>query len=576
MLLSLLITPVLFALVSFGLAWPCVARLDLPPADKLLASVALSLLGVFLFGGLIYLAAWPNTLALLLPLLALTGVAVRRDEFRQLCSDAAVRQLAIGQLLVAAGAVFWLATIENYSGGGWAGDWYEHWERTRFFLEHWPLDTKFIAQYHLTARPPLANIVTAVFLAMTTADFAHYQLVGTLAASAAFLPAALLAHRWGGNRAIPVLVVLLLVNPLFMQNATFAWTKLPAAFFVLAGVAFFLRAREDESDVSAALLCATNLAAGLLSHYSAGPYVVALALPWLAGGRRGYDRGWWKRTLLMVAAGAAILSTWFGWSLAVYGVRGTFLTNSSVTSPDAIQGNQWSKIALNINDTLIPHFLRTLNPSLIAQRSPWGYLRDWWFQNYQVNLWFAFGSIAAAAIVYQAVRLARERRPGWVLWLNFVVLVAGLGIAVHGQRDHWGLAHICLQPLVIIGLAFLAARWTALGRGWHIALVAGATADFILGILLHFGIQSYALDRWLTPGRPPSDFVTSYNEAALLNLYGKIEHRLAFLTDTLHAPFALWLAAALAVLLLALLRAGSLPNDQKANARPRPDPCLRA
>jgi hypothetical protein len=40
-----------------------------------------------------------------------------------------------------------------------------------------------------------------------------------------------------------------------------------------------------------------------------------------------------------------------------------FLTNSSATSRDVQQGYQLAKIALNFFDTLVPHFLRSLDSS---------------------------------------------------------------------------------------------------------------------------------------------------------------------------------------------------------------------
>jgi len=45
--------------------------------------------------------------------------------------------------------------VRSYSGGEWAGDWYEHYERARFFLERYPLGQKLISVYLLPARPPL-------------------------------------------------------------------------------------------------------------------------------------------------------------------------------------------------------------------------------------------------------------------------------------------------------------------------------------------------------------------------------------------------------------------------------------
>ncbi len=129
------------------------------------------------------------------------------------------------------------------------------------------------------------------------------------------------------------------------------------------------------------------------------------------------------------------------------------------------------------------------------------------------------------------------------------------GVASHGARDHWGLAHICLQALVLLGLAFLAARWDALGRGGRLALVAGATIDLVLGIALHFGVQSFALDRWLLADRPLEETLRSYNEPAFMNLAGKLRNNLPFLSDVVSVPGPVLVGGLAAVLALALVRA---------------------
>src|SRR5262249_59914048 len=89
----------------------------------------------------------------------------------------------------------------------------------------------------------------------TTLFRSHYQLAMTFFSSLTFLPAALLARRFGGCRgAVTALALLFMVNPMFLENATFAWTKLPAAFFVLG------RSEEHTSELQSL----TNLVCRLL------------------------------------------------------------------------------------------------------------------------------------------------------------------------------------------------------------------------------------------------------------------------------------------------------------------------
>ena len=161
-----------------------------------------------------------------------------------------------------------------------------------------------------------------------------------------------------------------------------------------------------------------------------------------------------------------MLALWFGWALAVYGPRGTFRTNTSVTDAATGVGAQLLSGLLNVRDTLVPHFLRAADYGFIAQRNPWGWWRDWFFQLYQINLFILCGSVAWLAIL---AALAKGARPAPAAvpagWAAGIAGVALLGVLVHSARDRWGLAHICLQPLALGGLALLAARWARWGRG---------------------------------------------------------------------------------------------------------------
>lgn len=564
MLPSLLASLGLFAVTSFGLAWPVVGRRTMAPGEKIVTTVALSLLGIYLWGWLIYVWELPRSLMWVLPLAAGAGLVFRLREMGATLRDATARASLIAYGVLTAWCLGWLGTVASYSGGGWVADWFEHWERAQFFLEHGPLDTRFIGRYTLAARPPLANVVEGAFLAITQIDFAHYQVFSTLLATLVLLPAALLAARWGGVRSIWILLAAMMLNPLVVENATFAWTKLPAAFFVLAACHFFLRARTEAEAPVPILLCGVCLAAGMLAHYSTGPYLVVLAIAWLAlGWRTGASPSWRRHTLLAALASVAVLATWLGWALARLGSHTTFLTNPSVTSSDAQEGNQFVKIALNLFDTVVPHFLRSLDPSLIVQRSAWGAARDWFFQCYQINLLFMLGSVGWVVMGRELWRKGHTSTPsaraGWGLAIAAVI---GLGVAVHGQRDHWGLAHICLQALGILGLAFLAARWNQLSRVWRLALGAGAVFDFIFGIALHFGVQSFALDRWFGGPNFPRLIFTSYSDPSTMNLNAKIAHRLAFFSDAMALPLWTWLV------FLGLVAFGAAIGSRRSGAKP--------
>ena len=186
----------LFILLMTGVGWPLAARLTCTPAERLVASVALSWFGVFLVAWVVYVAALPRSVFWLLPLAAVAGVATGWRAWLEVWRDSDVREMAIAQSVVTAWSIGWLALVATYSGGAWVGDWFGHMQRADFFLSRGPRDILFNGFDALTSRPPLANVVFGAFMALTRSDFAHYQLACTFLGSLAFLPAALLVRRF--------------------------------------------------------------------------------------------------------------------------------------------------------------------------------------------------------------------------------------------------------------------------------------------------------------------------------------------------------------------------------------------
>jgi 4-amino-4-deoxy-L-arabinose transferase-like glycosyltransferase len=548
--------------VAFGLSRFFVDRLRLAPGETIVAGAGLSLIAAWAVAWAVFTSGAPLGAYWLLPALAAAGAAAGWRGTSRLAADPLASDLILGQLIVTGWCVAWLSFVRNHSGGAWTGDWVEHWERAGFFLRAWPADRPFYDIYQLPARPPMTNVLTAAFLRMTRADYPHYQIVMTALGSLAYLPTGLLAARFGGRSAARIAAVVLMVNPLFLQNATYPWTKLPAAFFILAGLYFFLRGRDDDGSASrSGVLCALLLGGAVVTHYSAGPYVAVLAAAWIARGfRRGWDPGYARATAAAAAAGALVLAPWFLWSVARYGLHGTFLSNTSVTAFGRWQGNPIVKVVLNLRDTLLPPQLRGFRGALFRQSSPWGALRDQCFLLYQINLPLALGSVGFVVVAREAWRAARAARAAdrrfWVFALaGFVVL----SIAVYGDREHYGIVHICLQSVVLLGLAFLASRWGRLGPGWKVALVLGGTVDFCLGIALQFAVEDFAIDRWMTPARNLAEVSQSYSLVSQENLREKIIAQFSYFADNLAAPPALVLTLMAAILGMALVRASRAP-----------------
>src|SRR5271156_1257231 len=120
-----------------------------------------------------------------------------------------------------------------------------------------------------------------------------------------------------------------------------------------------------------------------------------------------------------------------------------------------------------------------------------GKLRDNFFAIYQTNLIFGMGLIGgpfALWLFYRAMRTraGRER----TFWLYLVPFVVVAGIAVVGERDNIGVAHLTLIPIEALGVTLIAAsfpwpRWTAA------LLIAGCLIDFSLGVFLQARVESF-------------------------------------------------------------------------------------
>jgi 4-amino-4-deoxy-L-arabinose transferase-like glycosyltransferase len=556
MIADALVCLLLVFVVAFGLSRAFADRLRLDPAETVVAGAGLSLVLAWLLAWGIFVTGLPTRAYAAIPVLAAVSLGAGWRGGARLLRDPAARDLLAGQLLVTGWCVGWLAFIRNHSGGAWTGDSLEHWERALTFLHLWPLGHPYIGVYEMPARPPLANVLAAAFMGATKVDYPHFQVVTAALCSLAFLPVGLLARRFGGAGAVRVAAAVVMLNPLFVQNATYPWTKLQAAFFVLSGLYFFLRVRDaGEASRRCGILCALLLGAAVLTHYSAGPYVVALALAWLAfAWGRGWADGLPRTTVLSALAGAFVLAPWFAWSAATFGWHATLLSNSTA-SMAAIPGNPLVKMALNLRDTVLPPQLRGFHGTLFLQSSPWGGLRDQFFILYQVNLPCALGIVGwlvAAREAWRASRRAARREARfWALLLAAIVV---LSFAAYGDHDHYGIAHICLQSVVLLGLAFLASRWGALGRGWRIALAAGWAVDFCMGIALQFAVEDFAIDHWVNPGQGLLAQSATYSGVSQLNLAEKLATGLVYFSDMLATRPGLILVLLGALLAMALLR----------------------
>ncbi|PTX95547.1 hypothetical protein [Opitutus sp. ER46] len=545
----------IFAVATFGLGSALAPRHAGEPLLRLALGIVCSLGLQFLLAFGVFAAGGSNPLGGGIAVVLVAGIGLaRRHAALELLTTPEVRHFLLLWLVFAAWSLGLLALVVSYSGGGWAVDWLEHWQRTQFFLERRPLDTVFGYLYGLTARPPLVNVVVALWLEGTARTFSDYQVFVTLWSSIVLLPAVMLARRWRPAATTGAWVLLLLMlSPMVAQNLTFAWTKLPTAFFVLTGFAATLAALDDAAPSALGPMVGLCLGFGLLSHYSAGPWIIAIGAGYLCGRVNAWRRfAFWREVTVAAALLLVVTSVWLAWSIGHFGSRTT--VGSTTTAGAWSEQSPAQRILvplLNLRDTLVPFPLRgEPQDRLIVQTSRLGRARDVAFNVYQVNLPLAVG---ASGLFVLAIVAARGRRRAAApdsrrFYITAIPLAIVGGILVHTPRDQWGLTHICLQPLVILALARIATLLPALEgpirRVWAIL----AAVDFTLGIALHFALQSWAMAGWVAPGAGAVGYVRSLGPVASANLRDKVKYHLAFFADPvahLLPLVGLWLALCL-------------------------------
>jgi hypothetical protein len=468
-----------------------VRRLHWTPLEKLAAAVGLSLILLYLATWTIYCFGPAKQTPLYWLIVVLTGLlaAVSARDSLALFRLFRIRRTLLAWAVLLAFTITFLCIVRVYGGAGWIGDWAEHFQRSLFFLYRLPPSTMIADLYAVPARPPLQNVVAAFFLGLTADRYEVFQIVFAFLNSLMFLACLLLMPALGfrKRRATLPLLFLFLASPAIIEQTTYTWTKAFSAFYVILAISFYLSGwrKNDPIRTAAAFLA---LAAGLLAHYSAGPYalIVTLHFAWRIVRARPLA---WRDVAFAALPAALLLATWFGWSLRTYGLTTTVASNSSVTSADKDVARNVPKIAANLVDTIVPAVVRDASEDW-KQSNADGRLRDQAFVFYQVNLIFAMGLIGGPVVLWLlAPRLLRRDGKERDFWRVAVPLAIVIGVAVVGERDTKGVAHLTLLPVVALGVTALASAFPRCSIALRLAIVAGCCLDFGLGVFLQARVE---------------------------------------------------------------------------------------
>jgi len=484
-LLILKLVP-LALICSIGPGLLMVGRLRWSPMEKLCGAFAASFIATYLASFALFClnarawAYWGFSC-----IFALMGLAGWRTA-RLFLHRRVTRRALLAFAIVLSWEAMHMAMVRAYSGGDWQGDWQGHYQRTQFFLHQVPNDFLMLGTYTVPARPPLLNAMAAFICRQVGLSFQAYQLSLLCWNGWTFLPCCLLLVYFGrrARRFIPVLAILFMLNPSIVQNATLTVTKALTAGLVVLGICFYLRGR-----IAAA---AVTLAAALLTHYSAGPFAAAIGLHCL------YQvicrRLSLRRAIISGSVAAALLSTWFAWSLGVYGAHVTFLSNTTATgTAEKSVATNVQKILYNLMTCAIPHPLRYVKYRPFSPPRNLGDLRDYYFMMTQTTLTTMVGLASGAVAIGLIARFFRSppRRKDRPFWGYFLIFTCLVGVAVNPGWNSFGVAYVTMQSLALMGVTLVAASLPRV-RPWVFWTVwTGLAIDYALGILLEFDRESY-------------------------------------------------------------------------------------
>jgi len=482
----------ILAVCSFAPGFFFVRRLKWGGMETLCGSIALSLILLWLANWTVYVTGVPWTISWILTAgCAVLAFATRRDAARLLRGVRVNRALAAYAFLLV-WALALLGIIRHYSGAGWRTDWLEHFQRSLFFLQHFSLNTSIVGGYQVPARPPAMNVLAAFVMAQAGDRFEVFQAVFAFLNALLILPCAMALPILARPRRPGVLplVAIFAASPVISQNITYTWTKALPGFFIIFALLLYLKAwRKGDSLRMVAAFIAMSM--GLLVHYSAGPYLVFLTLHYLLWTLRKRSNP--GRELLAIAGCCgALLATWFAWSAAVYGTHATVASNTSVTFSQGYKGSNLQKVGGNLVTSIVPAVLREHEiTERFTQPSYWGEVRDHAFVVYQCNVVFCMGAIAGPLvlwIVFTSLRRPIGRFGERGFWIGLIVCALILGIAVVGESDVMGLAHLTLVPLAALGMTLAASRFH-LSHVFAGFIIAGCVVDFALGSFLQARIE---------------------------------------------------------------------------------------
>lgn len=372
-----------------------------------------------------------------------------------------------------------------YTFAGWYGDWWEHFARAQFFLNHWNYYLEFFPKNILPSRTPFFNLIGTFFLSLFGERYWVFQVTSVLLNSLVIIGIYLLAEMLFDERAAKLSLLLVIFTPFMIRNSTYTWPKLFSAYYLLLSVYFYLKARKSPSNPRLVSFFA-GLFGGLsyLAHQSAIFYLAGMATDWLVSSRRRLCKKSSFKVFYSLSALLLVILPWYGWMFTVYGAAKSILSTPTVTHSTSGLIAQWFYIrGFNLISTLFPLMFLLRARQLLISLSR-GLCLFEGFQGYYVFSGFQafyFGTLPGALTMTFVVLILhrffdglRKARFSLVTWckrfiasknlfggaplLVIFLFLFGVICSIVAQpfRLENGIFQVTMIPVALIALPFLA------------------------------------------------------------------------------------------------------------------------
>ncbi|GEM_PF-2746807 len=354
--------------------------------------------------------------------------------------------------------IFYQSFIPFYSGGMWFYDWFEHYLRTIFFLDRLPLNITF-ASLKFPSRPPFFNILCFFYLSIIGPDFYKYQIVSSMLNLFLILSIYLLCKKYflkNENKNFFIFVcIILILNPYILKQITYTWTKAISAYYVICGLYFYLNFLKNYEKTSL-IFSSLFLGIGFIVHFSAGPYIFGILFHFLF--RSFFKKILFKKFLIFVSLFFATIFTYFSWSIKNYGLKDTFLTNTTYQQQKDM--NFIKRIEKDVNN-----LYKTIFPIIPKEyRSVFSIYNDRKFEifNFILPLYYSniLGNLTFTLSFFLIFLFFKKPEK---LFLNidkhflkfYIPFTFFISLIVNPTKDLCGVAHVSFLPFICILLTFI-------------------------------------------------------------------------------------------------------------------------